>query len=117
MWNKLVTYSAGEELFGLAVTDYPGLTKIKKELNLLQKLYMLYNSVMESIDGYFDILWVDVDIEKINQELTDFQHRYIQHSRAKVFMVNVLKCLKATNEVMFSSRIKIIKDSCNNGCC
>ncbi len=75
LWRKYGTYSAGEELFGLEVTDYPNLIQIKKELNLLQKLYGLYNAVMVSINGYFDILWVEVDIEKINNELMDFQNR------------------------------------------
>ena len=62
-------------MFGLPVTDYPDLVRIKKELNLLQKLYGLYDAVMVSINGYFDILWTDVDIEKINNELLDFQNR------------------------------------------
>ena len=30
---------------------------------------------MDSIDGYFDIPWTDVDIEKINNELLDFQNK------------------------------------------
>ena len=75
LWRKYGTYSAGEELFGLTVTEYPSLMKTKKELNLLQKLYGLFNSVMISINGYYDILWVEVDIEKINNELLDFQNR------------------------------------------
>ena len=54
------TYSNGEELFGLPVTDHPELKRIRKELNLLQKLYSLYNLVMDSIDGYYDILWTEV---------------------------------------------------------
>ena len=49
--------------------------KIKKELNLLQKLYTLYNTVIQTVNGYYDILWLDIDIEKINDELTDFQNR------------------------------------------
>ena len=57
------------------MSDYPDLGRIKKELNLLQKLYGLYNTVMDSIDGYYDILWVEVDIEKINNELLDFQNK------------------------------------------
>ena len=59
----------------MTVTDYPDIIRIKKELALLQKLYNLYNMVMDSIDGYFDILWTDVDIEKINNELLDFQNK------------------------------------------
>lgn len=75
LWRRYVTYSGGENLFGLPLTDYPTLQRIKKELNLLQKLYGLYNAVVDSIDGYYDILWVEVDIDKINNELLDFQNR------------------------------------------
>nr|XP_033786541.1 dynein heavy chain 5, axonemal-like [Geotrypetes seraphini] len=75
LWRKYITYSGGEELFGLAVTEYPELQRIKRELTLLQKLYGLYNSVIDSINGYYDILWTDLDIEKINNELLDFQNR------------------------------------------
>ena len=60
-------------LFGLTQTDYPELARIRKELNLLQKLYNLYNTVMDSVDGYYDVLWAEVDTEKINSELLDFQ--------------------------------------------
>lgn len=58
------------------MTEYPGLMRIKKELGLLQKLYGLYSSVMTVINGYFDILWTEVDIEKINSELSDMQNKY-----------------------------------------
>ena len=73
-WRKLVTYSSGEELFGLPVTPYPELQHIKKKLNLLQKLYSLYNVVLETVNGYQDITWVDIDIDKISNELLDFQN-------------------------------------------
>lgn len=75
LWRKYQIYSDGEELFGLPVTDYNELSRIKKEFNLLQKLYGLYNQVMDCIDGYYDILWSEVDIEKINNELMDFQNK------------------------------------------
>uniref|UniRef100_A0A674I063 Dynein axonemal heavy chain 8 n=1 Tax=Terrapene triunguis TaxID=2587831 RepID=A0A674I063_9SAUR len=75
LWRKFVTYSSGEQLFGLPVTDYEVLHKIRKELGLLQKLYGLYDTVMNNISGYYEILWTDVDIEKINAELLDFQNR------------------------------------------
>ena len=58
--NLFQTYSDGEELFGLPATDHPESKRICKELNLLQKLYSLYNLVMDSIDGYYDILWTEV---------------------------------------------------------
>ena len=75
LWRKFITYSGGEELFGLPVTPYPELQRIKKELNLLQKLYQLYNIVLENVNGYQDIPWADIDIEKINNELLDFQNK------------------------------------------
>ncbi|XP_072567808.1 dynein axonemal heavy chain 5 [Paramormyrops kingsleyae] len=75
LWRKYVTYSGGEELFGLTVKEYPELQRIKRELALLSKLYSLYNSVIDSINGYYDIQWSDLDTEKINSELLDFQNR------------------------------------------
>ena len=75
LYRRFVTYHDGEDLFGLPVTDYPTLMRIKKELSLLQKLYGLYNAVMDSIDGYYDIAWSELDTEKINNELLDFQNR------------------------------------------
>ena len=75
LWRRHDTYSGGEELFGLSVTEYPDLVRIRKELILLQKLYGLYNNVIESVDGYYEIAWNEVDIEKINAELLDFQNR------------------------------------------
>ena len=59
----------------MAVTSYPKLESIKKELSLLQKLYGLYNAVMDSIDGYYDIPWAEVDTEVINGQLLDFQNK------------------------------------------
>ena len=60
LWSKYQTYSGGEKLFGMVVTEYPELLTVKKELSLLQKLYGLYNTVIDTVDGYFDILWTEV---------------------------------------------------------
>ena len=75
LWSKYQTYSGGEQLFGLPVTEYPHLQTTRRELGLLQKLYGLYNTVIDTINGYYDVLWTDVDIERINNELIDFQNR------------------------------------------
>ena len=75
LWRRYNTYSGGEELFGLTPSDYPELNHIRKELNLLQKLYKLYNDVIDRVTSYYDILWVDVNIEDINNELMEFQNR------------------------------------------
>jgi len=75
LWRKYVTYSGGEELFGLPVNEYPELQRIRKELNLLQKLYNLYNDVLEKVNGYYDVPWAEINIDKINTELMDFQNK------------------------------------------
>nr|XP_043889840.1 dynein axonemal heavy chain 5 isoform X3 [Solea senegalensis] len=75
LFRKYNTYSGGEELFGLPVTQHPQLLEIRKQLALLQKLYGLYSNVIETVTGYYDILWADIHIEKINNELMDFQTR------------------------------------------
>lgn len=58
----------------------------RKELNLLQKLYGLYDTVMGSISGYYEILWGDVDIEKINAELQEFQNRWVSIELTYLFI-------------------------------
>ncbi|CAJ1081553.1 dynein axonemal heavy chain 5 isoform X1 [Xyrichtys novacula] len=75
LWRNYTTYSGGEELFGLPVNEYPELQRIKRELSLLSKLYSLYNAVIDSVAGYYDIMWAELNIEKINTELQDFQNR------------------------------------------
>lgn len=75
IYRKYITYTGGEELFGLPVTPYPQLLEIKKQLNLLQKIYNLYNNVIDTVNSYQDTLWSEVNIEKINNELLEFQNR------------------------------------------
>jgi dynein heavy chain len=72
LWRKYNTYTGGEALFGLPVTDHPDIPKFKKDLNLLNRLYSLYNLVLSSISGYYDILWTDVDTNAINDQLLEF---------------------------------------------
>ncbi|XP_037304127.2 dynein axonemal heavy chain 8-like [Pungitius pungitius] len=75
VWRNFTTYTSGQQLLGLPVTKFDSLEIKKKELDLLQKLYSLYDAVMSKISGYFGILWTNLDIEKINGELLDFQNR------------------------------------------
>ncbi|CAL8289381.1 unnamed protein product [Merluccius merluccius] len=82
LFRKYVTYTGGEELFGLPVTQHPQLLEIRKQLTLLQKLYGLYNSVIDTVNGYYDVLWADIHIERINNELLDFQSRCRKLPRA-----------------------------------
>lgn len=78
-------------MFGLPVTQYPQLLEIKKQLTLLQKLYGLYNTVIDTVNGYNDILWADINIESINNELLDFQTRYIY---CDINLFRVQHCLR-----------------------
>jgi dynein heavy chain len=73
--KRYVTYSGGEELFGLPHSDYTDFSSKKKELSLLSKLYDLYNDVMKGISGYYDIKWNEVDVSVIDQQLNDFKAR------------------------------------------
>ncbi|VDQ14392.1 unnamed protein product [Trichobilharzia regenti] len=82
LYRNYITYSAGEQLFGLPITEYNRLDEIRKQLNLLQKLYLLYNSVLNKTAGYYDIPWSDVRIDLISQELQDFQNRCLKLPKA-----------------------------------
>ena len=60
----------------LSPVEYSDLQRIKRELALQSKLYTLYSAVTDSVSGYYDIQWADLNIEKINTELQDFQNRF-----------------------------------------
>ncbi|KPI94919.1 Dynein heavy chain 8, axonemal [Papilio xuthus] len=75
LWRRFEMYSSGEKLFGMEVKDYPILHQKKKEFNLLSKLYSLYLAVMNSIDGYLETPWVEIEIEQIVAQLTEFDLR------------------------------------------
>ena len=75
LWRKHTSYSVGEEMFGLPHTDQKEIENIKKELNLMQRLYKLYNDVIESVNTYQSILWKNIDVEDISNELMEYQNR------------------------------------------
>ena len=58
--RKWDSYVAGEKLFGLPVTQYPELEKTKAELQLLDKLYGLYQNVNATLGDFNDMAWADV---------------------------------------------------------
>lgn len=76
LWRRSTSYEGGAELFGLVMPDVPDLNRIRKELNLLQKLYRLYNDVIDRVAAYLDFSWKNVNVEDINNELIEFQNRY-----------------------------------------
>lgn len=73
--RKMTTYQGGEKLFGLPVHEYPELVKIRKELKLLESLYSLYTDVIVTVNGYNDIIWSDLDLKSIEEEVKRFQDR------------------------------------------
>ena len=75
LWRKHSSYSVGEDLFGLPHTDQSEIENIKKELNLLQRLYKLYNDVIDSVTEYKSIVWKKIDVEEISNELMEYQNR------------------------------------------
>ena len=84
LWRKHSSYSVGEELFRLPRSEFLELGQIRKELNLLQKLYKLYNDVIDRVSSYYGIPWAQVNIEEINMELMEFQNRQVKFDFLKV---------------------------------
>ena len=82
--RKWDTYEGGEELFGLPLTEYPALVKTEKELAFLSKIYGLYVTVINTINGYSDVLWVDVvaQIDSMSEQVGNFQAQMKKLPRA-----------------------------------
>ncbi|OON20369.1 dynein heavy chain, region 2, partial [Opisthorchis viverrini] len=103
LYRQYITCSAGEELFGLPATEYPRILQVRKELSLLQKLYSLYNSVLNKTAGYRDILWADVKIDLIAAELADLENRCLKLPsalRAYQAYEDLRKMLADFNQIM-----------------
>ena len=82
--RKWDTYSGGEDLFGLPVTDYPELVQTEKEVQFLGRIYGLYVKVVNTIGGYQEYLWVDVvaEIDAMTEEVGGFQAQMKKLPRA-----------------------------------
>lgn len=75
--RKYELYRSGEELFGLPTTDHPDLMKSKKDLQLLEQLYGLYVEVIETIEDYKSIPWLEVssNISTMSDKVEQFDAR------------------------------------------
>lgn len=82
LYRTFITCGAGEELFGLPVTDHPRIHQLRRELSLLRKLYSLYNTVLNKTAVYQEILWPEVKIDAISAELQDLQNQCLKLPKA-----------------------------------
>jgi dynein heavy chain len=57
LWRKFETYSAGEDLFGLSITEYPDLQRIKRVKILFIWFFMLFNYFFLGIRFITKTLW------------------------------------------------------------
>ena len=75
--RKYELYSSGEELFALSKTPYPELELTKKELGLQDKLFGLYTDVLNTIQEWKSIPWVDVaeQMEHMTEKVDGFGTR------------------------------------------
>ena len=75
--RKEETYGAGEDLFAMRKTNYPELTKTRKELGMLDQLYTLYADVAGAMDDYRSVVWTDVvdNIESMTERVEGFSMR------------------------------------------
>uniref|UniRef100_A0A7S3YRZ4 AAA+ ATPase domain-containing protein n=1 Tax=Lotharella globosa TaxID=91324 RepID=A0A7S3YRZ4_9EUKA len=75
--RKMKLYGEGERLFGLPSKSYPTLETTGAQLKLLQKLYGLYNDVLNTIDDYNELSWSDVvaNIEEMQATVEGFDKR------------------------------------------
>ncbi len=73
--QRWVAVSAGERLFGLDPTPFPGLERTEQEIGLLTQLYDLYTAVLSAFTQYGGVLWVEVpaQLAAITQQVAEFQ--------------------------------------------
>lgn len=55
--RRMVTFGAGEELFGLRVTQYPELAQTKRDLLLCDTLFKLFDEVSRVQTGFRNMHW------------------------------------------------------------
>jgi len=66
----------GEDLFGLQNQEYPALQKTKKEIQNLNKLYHLYNQVIETTSSWEEQTWGDFD----HNQIKDWEEVILKYS-------------------------------------
>jgi len=72
--RKYESYHSGEKLFGLPHQSYPELVQTAKEIELLDKLYNLYQKVKDTIAKWQEIGWNEIkeEIEKMTETIETY---------------------------------------------
>jgi dynein heavy chain len=83
--RKQKLYALGEELYAFQITEYPSLTKVRKELAQLDTLYGLYVDVHESLEvDWPQLPWQDVmsEMEVMKERMDAFTIRLTKMPRS-----------------------------------
>lgn len=72
--HKYISYHEGEKLYGLPITPFPELQKTKEDLKLLDVLYSLYMTVVQSVNSFKENSWRDVaaSLDHMNHMISEF---------------------------------------------
>ena len=70
------TFSDGQRLFGLDVTEFPLMQKRKDEIIFLHQFFKLHGNVVRSIEEYSDSLVSEVDVNNMEMKLQEFAEVY-----------------------------------------
>lgn len=72
-------FNAGEKLFGLPENQYPALNSISRDIEMLDKLYKLYDEVMNQVEHYNNVPWSDVvlQINEMEETINDLRRRCV----------------------------------------
>ncbi|KAL0227597.1 hypothetical protein RCL1_003741 [Eukaryota sp. TZLM3-RCL] len=69
--NTRVKLINAEKLFGLAISSYPELSKIRDEINNLNKIFTFYLKVQQQIDSWSSLSWSGLNLSVLEDELED----------------------------------------------
>ncbi|XP_076452214.1 dynein axonemal heavy chain 10-like [Babylonia areolata] len=72
MEQKRQDYTNAEKLFELPITRYPQLMKVQKEMNALEAIYNLYNAQKVARDHWSETLWVNLNIQQLQDGIEGF---------------------------------------------
>ncbi|KAL0246743.1 hypothetical protein GEMRC1_007950 [Eukaryota sp. GEM-RC1] len=69
------TLNTAENLFGLEISTYPELVKIRTEIDSLSTIFDFYLSVKEEIEQWSAIFWSELNLQLIEDDLEELARR------------------------------------------